>query len=350
MTTDARKLPVEGLPDLRRRAVNAVLAGEKKAHVAKLFGIGRTTLMRWMQSHEELGDAGLENKKRGRPAQSRLRPPQVKRVCNMICDRCPDQLKLPFALWTREAVGQLLESHLGIKVSVWTVGRYLRSWGFTPQKPVRRAYERDPEAVQEWLDETYPALQARAKAEGGVIHWGDEMGLRSDHQTGRSYGLKGVTPVVYGTGQRFGCSMISTITNRGEMAFMVFHESFTARVFIKFLRRLLRHAGNDGHRIFLIVDSHPVHKSRLVKQWMEKHSDHIEMHFLPGYSPELNPDELLNQDTKANVFRVARPRNKTQMVSQVRTYLRSTQKRPDIIINYFREKHVQYAAGELFYI
>lgn len=262
----------------------------------------------------------------------------------MICDQCPDQLKMPFALWTREAVGQVLEKHMDLKVSVWTVGRYLKSWGFTPQKPLRRAYERDPEAVKAWLEEVYPGLHKRAAAEGAVIHWGDEMGLRSDHQTGTSYGLKGQTPVIPGTGQRFGCNMISSITNRGELAFMVFQERFTAPVFIEFLQRLLRHKHLAGRKVVLIVDGHPVHKSRMVKSWVAERNHRLEIHYLPGYSPELNPDELVNQDVKSNAVGRRRPGSKAEMIKTVRAYLRSTQRQPQIVRNYFKGKHVSYAA------
>src|SRR3989441_202816 len=157
-----------------------------------------------------------------------------------------------------QAVQQLLARRFGVHVSVWTVGRYLRAWGLTPQKPVRRAYEQNPAAVRRWLKKEYPAIRAQAKREKAEIHWGDEMGLRSDHQAGRSYGRRGQTPVVPGTGQRFRCNLISAITNRGRLAFMVFHQRFTAPVFLNFLRRLLRLIPG---KVFLILDRHPVHKS-----------------------------------------------------------------------------------------
>lgn len=196
----------------------------------------------------------------------------------LISDGCPDQLKLPFVLWTREAVGELLVRRFGVQVSVWTVGRYLRRWGFTPQKPVRRAYERDPEIVRQWLRERYPAIRARAKRDGAEIHWGDEMGLRSDHQAGRSWGRRGQTPVIPGTGKRFGCNMISTITNRGRLYFMVFKERFTERVFIRFLKRLRRQV---GRKVVLIVDEHPAHKAGETTRWLKSQEEHLQVYFLP---------------------------------------------------------------------
>ncbi|MHB8411386.1 MAG: IS630 family transposase, partial [Candidatus Acidiferrales bacterium] len=176
------------------------------------------------------------------------------------------------------------------------MGRYLRTWGLTPQKPVRRAYEQNPVAVRKWVEEEYPAIRELARQFKAQIHWLDEMGLRSDHQAGRSWGRRGETPVVMGTGQRFRCNMISAITNRGRLAFMIFRQRFTARVFLNFLRRLLRLTRKTRRKVFLIVDGHPVHKSRPVNRWLAEHSEQIRVFCLPSYSPELNPDELLNQD------------------------------------------------------
>ena len=206
---------------------------------------------------------------------------------------------------------------------------------------MRRAYERDPVAVATWLNDTYPAIARRAKAEGAEIHWGDEMGLRADYQAGRSWGLRGETPVVPGTGQRFRCNMISTITNRGRLAFMLFTENFDTPVFVRFLRRLIRHA---GRRIFVILDSHSVHKAAATRRWLERHRDEVEVFFLPTYAPDLNPDELLNHDVKANALGRRRPATKLQMIDGVRSYLRSTQRRPDVVRNFFRHDPVRYAA------
>ena len=259
-----------------------------------------------------------------------------------MTNKCPDQLRLPFVLWTREALVGFLKNQYGIEVSVWTAGRYLKAWGFSPQKPVRRAYEKNPELVQRWLDKEYPRIQALAKKERAEIHWGDEMGIRSDHQAGRSFSPVGQTPAVPGTGRRFGCNMISTVTNRGVMAFMVFQGGFSGRVFLKFIKRLLKHRKS---KIFLIVDGHPAHKAGTVKNWIKAQKEKLRVFFLPPYSPELNPDELLNQDVKANAFKTRRPAGPDQLASDLRSYLRSTQKRPDIVRNYFNEKHVSYAAS-----
>ena len=341
-TRDARSLPAIAQEDLRRKAVNAVMEGMTQTEAARLFGVSRVAVSGWVKVWREGGARALRARPQGRPRGSRLAPYQAAMVVRLILGRCPDQLRLRFALWTREAVQQLLAQRCGLEVSVWTVGRYLKHWNLTPQKPLRRAYEQDPAAVQRWLEVEYPAIRARAKREGAEIQWGDEMGLRSDHQTGRSYGRRGQTPVIPGTGQRFRCNVISTLSNRGDLAFMVFREGFTGPVFLRFLRRLLRHRG--GRKVFLIVDQHPVHKAAAVKRWLAAHGAQIALFFLPGYSPELNPDELLNQDVKTNALGRRRPGNLVEMIGDTRAYLRSTQKQPAIVRRYFQGRHVRYAA------
>ncbi len=340
---DARKLSPQAQEDLRRRVVRAIVeGGMKQAEAARVFGVGRTSIHHWLRAYKEGGYAALKARKRGPKRISRLQGHQAATIVNLIEQKHPEQLQLPFTLWTREAVGNLIRERYGIDVSVSTVGRYLKRWGFTPQKPLRRAYERDPQAVQAWMKTDYPAIAKRAKAEKGLVYWGDEMGMRSDHQAGRSYGRKGKTPVIPGTGQRFGCNMISALTNQGQLAFMVFRERFTSPVFLEFLRRLVRHA---GRKVFLIVDGHPVHRSRKVRQWLREQEDRIEMFRLPGYSPDLNPDELLNQDVKSNAVGRRRPSTQDEMISDVRSYLRSTQKQPHIVRSYFNHEDVRYAAA-----
>jgi len=339
---DARSLTPSAQEALRRRVVKAIGRGMSQSEAGRVFGVSRQSINSWLRQFRTRGVVGLRARKRGRPRQSRLTSVQSAMTVRIITKGCPDQLGFPFALWTREAVGAVLQRRFGVVVSVWTVGRYLQDWGFTPQKPVRRAYEQDPEAVRQWLKHEYPAIRRAAKQESAEIQWGDEMGMRSDHQAGRTWGRRGQTPVVSGTGQRFKCNMISTITNRGHLRFMVFRERFTAKVFLRFLRRLLR---QTGRKIYLIADGHPVHKAGGVQKWMRDHQEAIRMFFLPAYSPELNPDELLNQDVKTNAIGRSRPHNLSEMESSARSRLRRIQRRPQMVRNYFNEEHVKYAAA-----
>lgn len=339
---DARFLSPDAQEALRLRVMAVLRAGLKPAVAARTFGVSRSSVWNWRRRVALGNITSLRSRKRGRPKGTRLAPHQGATTVRLITDRCPDQLKLPFALWTRAAVQHLLAERFGVPVSVGTVGRYLAAWGFTPQQPLRRAYERDPVAVQRWLAEEYPPIARQAKAENAEIHWGDEMGLRSDHQAGTSYGRRGQTPVIPGTGRRFRCNVLSTITNRGHLAFMVFNERFTAGVFLRFVRRLVRQV---GRKVLLIVDRHPVHRSLRVRRWLACNAQRLELFYLPGYRPELNPDEYLNQDVKSNALGRQRPGTQTELIAGVRSYLRSTQRQPAIVKSYFHAESVRYAAG-----
>lgn len=339
---DARTLPPEAQEDIRRKAVKACLEGRKKTEVAEIFGVTRQAVTKWVKRFQEGGEKTLKARRRGRRrGGKKLLPWQAAQTARMVMDRHPEQLKLPFYLWTRQAVVDLVMRKYGVTLSVWTIGRYLKGWGLTPQKPIRRAYEQNPEAVEKWLKEEYPAIQAKAREEKAMIFWGDESGLRSDHAIGRTYGRKGQTPVVPVTGKRFTCNMISAISNKGQLHFMVFHDTFNSDLFNDFLSRLLR---QRQEKVFLIVDRHPVHRSSRVKGWLESHEDRIRLFYLPGYSPELNPDELLNQDVKSNALGRKRARNAQELVSNTRSFLWSRQRRPETVKKYFHGKHVRYAA------
>lgn len=339
---DARFLSPDAQEALRTRVIEALRGGMKPAVAARTFGVSRSSVWNWRRRVSLGNITSLKSKKRGRPSGTQLAPHQAATAVRLITDRCPDQLKLPFALWTREAVQLLLAERFNLQVSVRTAGRYLARWGLTPQKPLRRAYERDPVAVKRWLDAEYPAIEKQAERENAEIHWGDQMGLRSDHQTGTSYGRRGQTPVIPGTGQRFRCNLMSTITNRGELSFMVFKENFTAVVFIRFVTRLLR---LRRRKLLLILDRHPVHRSAGVQRWLARHAGQLELFFLPGYSPDLNPDEFLNQDVKSNALGRRRPETRDEMIADLRSYLRSTQRQPEIVKSYFQAEPVRYAAG-----
>jgi transposase len=248
---------------------------------------------------------------------------------------------MPYALWTRTAVAQLIEQRFGVVLAVRTMGLYLKRWGFTPQKPMKKAYEQSPAAVRRWLQEQYPAIAARAKAEGAEIHWGDESGLRSDDVRGRSYAPKGQTPVVRVNHKRHGLSVISTVTNKGQMRWKIFAGALNADILIDFLRRLVK--GQD-RKLFLILDNLRVHHAKPVKAWLAAHKQQIEVFYLPSYSPELNPDEMANADLKQAVTAQAPARTKLQLVKATARHLRSVQKQPTRIQSYFLHEPVRYAA------
>lgn len=342
---DARSLPSAAQEEKRRIAVHAVQTlGMSNAQAAGLVGVTSQAVRNWLKAHAQGGAAALAARKRGRRQgeKRRLSAEQAAVIVVLVRDRCPDQLKLPFYLWTRAAVARLVEDRFGIAISEKTAGRYLKEWGFTPQKPARRAYQQDPKAVERWLKEEYPAIQGAAKREGAQIQWLDESGMRSDHTVGTSFSPRGQTPVVKVTGKRFGCSMISAITNQGKLAFMIYRERFTSQLLIRFMRRLLR---QNAGKIYLILDNHPVHRSNAVKEWVEARPDRLKLHYLPGYSPELNPDELVNQDVKSNAVGRNRVHDVKQLIANVRAFLKGRKRRPDLVRRYFQGKHVAYAAN-----
>lgn len=340
--SDARKLESSALHLLRRQVVQAVRDGLSQTEAARTFGASLRAVSKWRRLDREGGLRALKLKRRGRrPGEGCLSVKRAERIRTLIVGKMPDQLKLPCYLWTRAAVANLIAREYGIEVSRVTVGRYLKRWGMSAQKPVRRAYERNAAAIAHWLKREYPAIARQAKREKAAIYWGDEMGLRSDHVTGTSFAPVGQTPLVRATGQRFGCNMISAITNKGAMAFMVFPGKFKAPVFVAFLQRLLKQV--DG-KIYLIVDGHPVHKSADVKRVAAQHASRLRLIRMPGYCPELNPDELLNQDVKTNGLGKSRPTNRTELLAIVRSHLHRRQKQPHVIKNLFREEHVRYAA------
>jgi transposase len=340
-TADARTLPPATQEDQRRKAIRAWRAGQAVSQVARLFGVSREAVYQWIERYEQGGVAGLKARQRGKPPTPKLAPYQAATIVWMITDRQPDQLKLPFYLWTREAVQQLIHQRFGVELSIWTVGRYLKRWGFTPQKPARRALEQDPAAVSRWLKTEYPAIAAQAKRENAEIYWEDEMGLRSDQAAGRSFAPRGRTPTIAVSGQRFGCNVISAITNRGRLNFRVFRGRFVTKVYLDFLKRLAQQA---RRKPFVMADGHPVHKAAAVQRWLEANAHRIRQFLLPAYSPELNPDEYLNQDVKSNAVGRPRAANAPELVGNVRSYLRGTQKSPQIVRNYFHAEPVRYAA------
>jgi transposase len=341
---DARSLPGAAQAALRKRAVQAVLGGMPQVEVARVFGVHPNAVNRWVKRYRRGGWDGLAERRRGRRRgeQAALSELQQQEVMALVRESTPDQLGLPGFLWTRDAVAELITQRYGLWLARTTVGGYLRGWGFSPQKPQRRALEQNPAAVRRWLATEFPAICAQAKREGGVVLWLDEMGVRSDAAAGRSWAPVGQTPVIKRTGKRFRVNMISAISNAGRLRFRLFTGSFNGPVFIDFLGRLLRDCG--GRKVHLIVDGHPVHRAKLVSAWVAGHAERIQLHFLPGYSPELNPVELLNHDVKANAAGRRRPRSASELREELHGYLRRRQRQPAVLVGFFDYPTTRYAA------
>lgn len=312
-----------------------------QAQCAEIFKISLSGVKKIWKKYKEGGKKALKSKKRGIRGGIKLKKEQSFEIRRLIKDKLPDQLKLPYGLWTREAVGELIERKYQVHLSHWQVGRYLKRWGYTPQKPIKKAFEQKPEEVKKWLEEEYPLIEKRSKEENGVIYFGDETGCRSDHQAGRSYAPKGKTPVVEYTGKRFTVNLISAISNRGHLQFMIMEKNFNSEVFKKFLEQMIRYS---KRKIFFITDNHPSHKTKVLLKWLEENKEKIEVFFIPPYSPELNAQEYLNQDLKTNIIGKKRAKNKEELKSNINQFMNRRKKTKPQVKKYFRHKCVKYAA------
>ena len=341
---DFRKLDPATQAELRRVAVSMVQAGKTRIEAAAAVGVNRRFVGAWVAAVEQSGEAVLRGGRRGRrpDEQKALSSQQEQRIRRLIVTRCPDQLGLPFALWTREAVGMLIERETGVQLSSRsTLSSYLRNWQLTPQRPRRRAPEQQKSKLRDWMKRRYPAIVRRAKAEGAEIHWGDETGLSNQANYGRSFAPTGQTPVIPRSAKRFSCSMISALTNRGTLRFMIYDGALNAALFLNFLRRLVKDA---RRKIFLIVDNLRVHRAKPVTAWLRANRHRIELIYLPPYAPQYNPDEFMHNDLKQTMARRCLPKDKAGLKSFLRSHMHRLQKMPAKVRAFFQAPEVRYAA------
>lgn len=340
---DARMLTQDAQAEVRRQAVKKRLKGWTFVRIAQELEVSQRHAQQWWKRYEEGGWAALKKRKRGRaPGTDRmLSEDQEAELQRLISEKTPDQLKLKFALWTREAVRDLIEQRYGVRYALRSMSTVLKRWGFTPQRPLKRAYEQRPEAVKLWMEETYPQIAARAKEEKAEIYWGDETAIKPEAHVRRSYAPQGKTPVVRQPAKRFHSSMISAINNQGKMQWMALPEPLNVESFLKFLRQLIKYR---KRKIFLIVDNLRVHHAKDVKKWLEEHRDRIEVFYLPSYSPELNPDEYLNNGLKQSICRDGVPTTKSQLDAVLSVTMSLFEIRPKTIKSFFQHPKVQYAA------
>jgi len=329
---------------LRRRALFLIEhEGMTQAEAALAVGVHRQTVSTWQQRYRERGEDGLLDGRRVSPrrGQGRLTEDEARQVRDWIAEGTPDRLELPFALWTSRAVRELIGRRSGKRLGLSTVQLYLRRWGMTPQKPLVRARQRQPAAIAAWLETAYPAIARRARAARAVIYWGDETGISNQDQIGRSYAPKGKTPVIARTAKRVTRSMISAVSNRGLMRFMLYEGALNADGFIAFLRRLTKDA---GRKVILIVDNLKVHKAGKVVAWVKSHAHEIELFYLPSYAPDHNPTEYLNNDLKQKLRQQPQPGSKEELIESTRSVLRAIQRSPRRVRAYFKPEPVRYAA------
>jgi transposase len=318
--------------------------GIKIMQIVTLTGLSYPIVKRSIELYERGNWEALRPDERGRSkVQGRvLTASKEDSIKSRIIDQRPEQLKIDFYLWNRKAVMVLIEQQHGIALPVRTVGKYLTRWGFTPQKPIKKAYEQRPEAVQAWLDEQYPAIEAQARAQGAEIHWGDETALVNTDVRGRSYAPAGKTPVAFAPGRaRHKLSMIASVTNQGKARWMIIGEAFNSDRLIEFLEALTKDAGK---KVLLILDNLRVHHSQPVKAWVAERVDKIELFYLPSYSPELNPEEQLNADLKQAMGTWVLQRTKAKLRDAANDHMAMLERSPERVRSFFKDQQVRYAA------
>lgn len=316
---------------MRMQGVKMVRSGTPPSTVAQQFGVSVRAVFKWMAAFAEGGQNALQAKEgAGRPP--KVTPEQMQWIANTVRDQTPDQFRFEFGLWTLRLIGQLIEREFGMTLTLPTLGKVMRQLGFTAQRPLYRAYEQDAVLVQRWHREDYPALKARAKKLGALIYFADEAGMRLDHHAGTTWAPRGRTPVVRVTGQRKSIQMLSAIATDGQLHFMLHEGTVNAEVFCSFLRQLMLGAKKP---ILLVVDGHSIHRAGIVGEYVKSTNGKLELHFLPPYSPQLNPDEQVWKNVKERVAK-QKPTDKFSLRILINAALVRLQKLPSIVCGFFQ--------------
>lgn len=341
---DARQLSDEALQILRLRALRGIELGYSELDLADLLGVCNETISRWWTAYSTQGLDSLPGERSGRPVGTGrlLSDPQAQRIKECIDYHSPEELGIAHTLWTRRAVRELIRKEFGIDLAERTVGEYLRRWGYTPKKPARHSRKQDPDEVEQWLEETYPAIEDQAAQEDAEILWTDEVGVDADHHPGCGYARTGERATMEVPGPHIRVNQISAISNEGTVRFMTYKGSLNAAVFLLFLGKLIE---GVKRKILLIADRLQAHKTPEVTAWVEAHQDRIEVFYLPAYSPEMNPVEYLNNDMKGTVNEAGLPENRGALHTRIVAFMENLASVPKHVISYFLHPWVQYAAA-----
>ena len=340
MQRDGRAFDHKTLESIRLMAVERVREGERPSSVIASYGFNRTTIYKWLVVASSLGK-GLKAL-RSRPATGRprtLTPRQEKQVFSWVNGKDPRQYGLDFGLWTRAMVASLIEQKFAVKLGLTAVGELLAKLGLTPQKPLERAYQRSPEAIEKWKRETFPSIASAARAVGGEVYFWDESGFRADTVHGKTWGKKGETPVIARPGQRQSISAASAVNSKGAFWYSTYQGGLNAQLFVQLLKQMMRNRTKPVH---LVVDGLPAHKTKLVKEYVATTEGRLTIHILPGYAPELNPDELVWSHVKRTGVSRTPLRKGEKLSEKIEMQLAAIKKMPSLVRAFFKTPSVAY--------
>ncbi len=350
MSTRQEELKIEAVrmgPEeqylIRKNIVCLLKKGKSNSEIADTLGVSERHVRSVKKAYSEGGIEAVKPKKRGRrKGENRiLNSEQEKEIQQIIVDNTPDQLKLKECMWTRKNIAALIKQKYGIEIKFSTLGYYLERWGFSVQRPIKRAYKQDQSKIDEWLNKDFPGITKRAEDENAEIFFGDETNFQNTMNYLKGYAPKGKTPVVKTESQRFKVNMLSAVSKRGKLRFMLYKDNMNADKLIDFLGRLVR---DSSKKVFLILDNLRVHHSNKVIDWLDNHKEKIEVFYLPPYAPEYNPDELVNSDLKRSVGKLPSPRSADELEHNVRSHLSVLQRKQDKISSFFLAPQTSYAA------
>jgi len=340
-TIDLRKLNPAALQEKKEQVIRLKQKGYAGKQIEDLTLVSENQVSKIWRAFEKGGSKAIKPRKRGRKSGEGkvLREEQEREIRKIIIDKTPEQVKLGFMLWTRQAISELILQKYGINLQLRCITNYLKRWGFTCQRPTKRAYVQDNIKVERFMEEVYPSIAKRAKAENAEIYWGDETGVDNQEHYQRGFAPKGQPPVLEVVSKRERVNMISAITNKGSLKFMIYDEKMTQQRLIEFMERLI---SDSTRKVFFIVDNLKVHHGKLVKAWLLEHKNEIEIFYIPPYSPELNPDEYLNHALKLHVHSGIAPKTKWEIRDKTHKFMHRLTYYTDEVRAFFRHEKVRY--------
>ena len=343
LKANALSMGSKGQHELRKTIIRMLKDGKRGKEIAKELGVSEGRVSNVKKLYATGGAKALKPAKRGRPAGKNkvLTPEQEREIQKIIVDKTPEQMRFRECMWTRNNIRQMIKEKYGIDIKLSTLGYYLARWGFTVQRPVKRAYKQDEQKIDKWLNSEFPGITDRAEKEDAEIFFGDETNIQNTANYARGYAPKGQTPVIQTEAKKLKIEMLSAISKRGKLHFLLYKDSMNSEKLIDFMTRLIT---DSKRKVFLVLDNLRVHHSKTVTAWLEEHKSQIELFFLPPYAPEYNPDELLNSDIKRYAGAKQSPRSQVELERNVQDRLDYLSSTPAHIAAFFHAPFTCYAA------